>query len=72
MFGYWNYMSHIVNAVLWGTVGVYMVQRYALSVTPALLFGGLALIYSVGTDYAMMYYNKYKKYPSGPGDAPGK
>ena len=53
-------MSHVINAALWGTVGVFMVARYGLSVTPPLLFAGLALIYSVGTDYISQYMAQYK------------
>jgi len=51
-----NFMFEIINAILWGTFGVYFVNMYAMRFNPHLLFGGLALIYGYASQYILKYW----------------
>jgi len=55
-----HFMFEIINAVLWGTFGVYMVNMYAMRFNPYLLFGGLALIYGYASQYILKYWSSHQ------------
>jgi hypothetical protein len=55
-----HFMFEIVNAVLWGTIGVYVVSMYYRRVNPYLLLASLALVYGYASQYILKYWSEKK------------
>jgi len=55
-----HFMFEIINAVLWGTIGVYMVSMYYRRINPYLLLGGLALIMGYASQFILKYWSAHE------------
>ena len=55
----WKIPDHLLNAALWGTAGVAIVERFPAN-PPWLVFGVTALLFSYGVDWVHPYLPNWK------------